>query len=90
MRVHVHTHTQDILGWGENDRGVSYCFGRDVVQEFLQEHKLSLVCRAHQVVEDGYQFFQRRQVSGVIIDSHLVAELHFIEMTLATQSLPPN
>ena len=40
---------QDILGWGESDRGVSYTFGRDVVQEFLEKHNLSLICRAHQV-----------------------------------------
>ena len=53
---------QDVIGWGESDRGVSYTFGRDVVQDFLKTHNLSLICRAHQVVEDGYQFFQRRQV----------------------------
>lgn len=40
---------QDILGWGESDRGVSYTFGRDIVQEFLETHNLSLICRAHQV-----------------------------------------
>ena len=54
---------EDILGWGESDRGVSYTFGRDVVQEFMETNNLSLICRAHQVVEDGYQFFNRRQVS---------------------------
>ena len=53
---------QDILGWGESDRGVSYTFGRDIVQEFNESIGISLICRAHQVVEDGYQFFQRRQV----------------------------
>lgn len=56
---------QDILGWGESDRGVSYTFGRDVVQESVETFKISLICRAHQVVEDGYQFFQRRQVSNI-------------------------
>ena len=40
---------QDILGWGESDRGVSYTFGRDIVQEFLETNNLSLICRAHQV-----------------------------------------
>merc|ERR1719378_1111981 len=53
---------EDITGWGENDRGVSYTFGADVVTKFLQEHNLSLVVRAHQVVEDGYQFFSRRKL----------------------------
>ena len=53
---------RDIQGGGENDRGVSYTFGPDVVGEFLQRHDLDLVCRAHQVVEDGYEFFAKRQL----------------------------
>ena len=53
---------EDITGWGENDRGVSYTFGGDVVTEFLEKLGVSLICRAHQVVEDGYAFFQRRKM----------------------------
>ncbi|XP_023219056.1 serine/threonine-protein phosphatase PP1-like [Centruroides sculpturatus] len=53
---------EDITGWGENDRGVSYTFGGDVVRSFLEKHDCSLIVRAHQVVEDGYQFFQKRQL----------------------------
>lgn len=44
---------RDLEGWGENDRGVSYTFGADVVTEFLQKHDLDLVCRAHQVIKNG-------------------------------------
>ncbi|XP_017975326.1 PREDICTED: serine/threonine-protein phosphatase PP1 isozyme 1 isoform X1 [Theobroma cacao] len=53
---------RDISGWGENDRGVSYTFGADKVAEFLKKHDLDLICRAHQVVEDGYEFFADRQL----------------------------
>jgi len=53
---------KDLTGWGENDRGVSYTFGSDVVAKFLQKHDLDLICRAHQVVEDGYEFFAKRQL----------------------------
>ena len=53
---------KEVNGWGENDRGVSYTFGADSVSEFLQRHDLDLVCRAHQVVEDGYEFFAKRQL----------------------------
>ncbi|KAJ8480135.1 hypothetical protein OPV22_023862 [Ensete ventricosum] len=53
---------KDIEGWGENDRGVSYTFGPDKVAEFLHKHDLDLICRAHQVVEDGYEFFAKRQL----------------------------
>eukprot|EP01083_Nonionella_stella_P109998 321498_1 len=53
---------KDIIGWGENDRGVSFTFGEDIVAQFLRRHDLDLICRAHQVVEDGYEFFARRQL----------------------------
>jgi len=53
---------KEISGWGENDRGVSFTFGPDVVDGFLRKHGLDLVCRAHQVVEDGYEFFARRSL----------------------------
>ncbi|KAL1463389.1 hypothetical protein WDU94_015144 [Cyamophila willieti] len=51
-----------ISGWGENDRGVSFTFGEDVVHQFLHKHNMDLVCRAHQVVEEGYEFFARRRL----------------------------
>ena len=53
---------KEITGWAENDRGVSFIFGPDVVSTFLQKHDMDLVCRAHQVVEDGYEFFAKRQL----------------------------
>ena len=40
---------KDIQGWGENDRGVSFTFGPDIVTKFLNRHDLDLICRAHQV-----------------------------------------
>merc|ERR1712048_364512 len=53
---------KDITGWAENDRGVSFMFGPDVVASFLERHSLDLVVRAHQVVEDGYEFFAHRRL----------------------------
>ncbi|KAM0985460.1 hypothetical protein ACFX13_012944 [Malus domestica] len=49
--------SKDIEGWGPNDRGISFTFGADRVTEFLQKHDLDLICRAHHVVKDGYEFF---------------------------------
>ncbi|GAQ07155.1 serine/threonine-protein phosphatase PP-Z [Aspergillus lentulus] len=46
--------------WEPNERGVSYCFGKKVIMNFLQRHDFDLVCRAHMVVEDGYEFYQDR------------------------------
>jgi len=53
---------KDINGWAENDRGVSFIFGPDIVTSFLTKWDMDLVCRAHQVVEDGYEFFAKRQL----------------------------
>lgn len=55
----------DIQGWGENDRGVSYTYGTDVVSDFLAKFDFDLVVRAHQVVENGYEFFGKRQLVTV-------------------------
>lgn len=54
--------SKDIHGWGTNERGVSFTFGPDRVTEFLRKHDLDLICRAHQVVEDGYEFFANRKL----------------------------
>jgi serine/threonine-protein phosphatase PP1 catalytic subunit len=56
---------KDIVGWAENDRGVSFIFGPDVVSAFLAKHDMDLVVRSHQVVEDGYEFFAKRQLITV-------------------------
>ena len=50
----------DVENWGENERGVSVVYSKNEVFKFLDENKLDLVCRAHQVVEDGYEFFADR------------------------------
>lgn len=52
-----------ITGWGLNDRGVSFIFGNDVIHRCCKRFDLDLICRAHQVVEDGYE---------LIADRHLV------------------
>ncbi|QSZ32222.1 hypothetical protein DSL72_001795 [Monilinia vaccinii-corymbosi] len=46
--------------WETSERGVSYSFGKKVISEFLARHDFDLVCRAHMVVEDGYEFFEDR------------------------------
>jgi len=53
---------KSVRGYAESDRGVSFIFGTDVLRKFLERFDLDLVCRAHQVVEDGYEFFGSRQL----------------------------
>jgi serine/threonine-protein phosphatase PP1 catalytic subunit len=56
---------QEVMGWCPSERGVSYVFGADVVKEFVEKHDLDLICRAHQVMEDGYEFFANRRLVTV-------------------------
>ena len=53
---------KDVAEYDENDRGVSVIFGEKIVQEFNKKNDLDLIIRAHQVVDDGYEFFAQRQL----------------------------
>ncbi|CAI2374208.1 unnamed protein product [Moneuplotes crassus] len=52
-------------GWGTNERGISFVFGEKIVDEICENLDIDLICRAHQVVEDGYEFFNNRKVVTV-------------------------
>ena len=47
---------KDTMGWVMNNHGVSFTFGAEVAAKFLHKDDFDLICRAHQVVEDGYDF----------------------------------
>lgn len=51
-----------IYQWAESDRGVSHCFGKIIVERFCRKFKFDLIARGHMVVEDGYEFFDRRKL----------------------------
>ncbi|KAJ1352690.1 hypothetical protein KIN20_009092 [Parelaphostrongylus tenuis] len=53
---------QYIRGWRRNNHGVSYVFGPDFVKKFCREMDLDLIVRAHQVVQDGYEFFANQHL----------------------------
>ena len=53
---------KDVVEYDENDRGVSVIFGEKIVLDFNKKNDLDLVIRAHQVVDDGYEFFAQRQL----------------------------
>ena len=47
--------------WEDNERGCGYIFGRKQLQDFLERFDLDLICRGHQVMEDGYGFFGKNK-----------------------------
>lgn len=51
--------------WEDNERGVSFVFNKNVIRQFLAKHDFDLICRAHMVVEDGYEFFNDRTLCTV-------------------------
>ena len=51
--------------WNDNDRGVSYTFNEQILTKFLDKNNLDLLCRAHQVVEEGYEFFGDKELVTV-------------------------
>ena len=53
---------KEVLEYDENDRGVSVIFGEKVVEDFNKKNDLDLIIRAHQVVDEGYEFFAKRQL----------------------------
>lgn len=68
--------------WEENERGVSYCFNKKVILDFLQRHDFDLVCRAHMVVEDGYEFFNDRTLVTVFSAPNVRPSLSLVNMFL--------
>jgi len=68
------------IDWEDNERGVSFCYGKSVINAFLATHvshptsgfdsvadqqDMDLICRAHMVVEDGYEFYNERTLVTV-------------------------
>ncbi|XP_054271147.1 serine/threonine-protein phosphatase alpha-2 isoform-like [Macrosteles quadrilineatus] len=55
--------SDNVVGWGvSRDRGVSFTFGKEIVSRFLIKFDLDLIARAHQVAQDGYEFFANKQL----------------------------
>uniref|UniRef100_A0A915CY71 Serine/threonine-protein phosphatase n=1 Tax=Ditylenchus dipsaci TaxID=166011 RepID=A0A915CY71_9BILA len=53
-----------------NTRGASYVFGADVVVDACRTLDIDLIARAHQVVQDGYEFFANRRLVTIFSAPH--------------------
>ena len=56
---------RNVQGWGGNERGVSVTFDEKTVENIVDKLDIDLVCRAHQVVENGYEFFANKKLVTV-------------------------
>lgn len=46
----------DENGFGLSPRGAGYTFGKDVSDKFMQNNKIKMICRGHQLVDQGFSW----------------------------------
>ena len=84
----------DRCGWGISPRGAGYTFGQDISEAFNHNNGLTLVARAHQLVMEGYNWSQDRNVVTIFSGMLALQDFVLVMRDLATMtnhvSLAPN
>ena len=60
--------------YGKNERNISVTFSKKVVKEFEEKNNLDLICRAHQVVEEGFEFFAEMKLVTIFTAPNYMGE----------------
>lgn len=53
---------EEAEGWGVSPRGAGFIFGPDISSKFLYSNGLRMICRAHQLVMNGYNYSHEKNV----------------------------
>lgn len=56
LSTSIPSFASDTTGWGVSPRGAGYLFGSDVVAQFNAANDIDMICRAHQLVMEGYKW----------------------------------
>ena len=60
--------------FGNNERNISVTFSKNYVKNFVEKNNLDLICRAHQVVEEGFEFFADMKLVTVFTAPNYMGE----------------
>ncbi|CAA87100.2 Serine/threonine-protein phosphatase 6 catalytic subunit [Caenorhabditis elegans] len=55
----------DVEDWVISQRGAGFVFGAKVTEEFLMNNDLSLLCRSHQLVDEGFKYMFNEKLATV-------------------------
>lgn len=81
----------DRCGWGISPRGAGYTFGQDISEAFNHNNGLTLVARAHQLVMEGYNWSQDRNVvtifSGIYFSLQIYPPSQFLTIYSSSKLL---
>jgi serine/threonine-protein phosphatase 2A catalytic subunit len=55
----------DRAGWGISPRGAGYTFGQDISEQFCHANGLTMIARAHQLVQEGFEWAHEHAVVTV-------------------------
>lgn len=56
---------EKMIGWAKSPRGAGLLFGQDQSERFNFTNKLKMICRAHQMVQEGYWFTHEENVCTI-------------------------
>uniref|UniRef100_A0A8R1E432 Serine/threonine-protein phosphatase n=1 Tax=Caenorhabditis japonica TaxID=281687 RepID=A0A8R1E432_CAEJA len=63
-----------VRGFDESTRGVGMVFGDEALQDTMEKLGVDLIARAHQVVQDGYEFFHKKRLVTIFSAPHYCGE----------------
>ncbi|CAB3404063.1 unnamed protein product [Caenorhabditis bovis] len=66
----------------ESPRGAAKIFGAKAVEEFCKHFELDLIVRAHQVVQEGYEFFADRRLVTIFSAPYYCAQTNNVGAVL--------